>query len=492
MKNSVVSAVVFAGLVSGTSFFTRDAFAYSFANCSTTTWTEVPVRLGPDDLDRDQRPPYYANYANAKDFSWRLLFNPNVNLVGLQINNWNIEMNFDSMALFDRFSTNIFTGFIPSGWTSNSYLTLPTIGAQRAASYFDFSWYTDYSDTYKSPLIDKVRVKCSGNWPTNNTTPALANNKRYEGILIATGDVLYFSTVQKAGQRLIISLDHLSTQVSADFDLFASSNISTPDGANYQWKSDTTSGSESIRIDYPTNDRTIYFAVYSYSGNGHFAIHANAQWLTAPTDLRACTPSFSIPPADQPFLTNLLKEASLRFHSATQGHMWFNSWTFSNEPCTDACHMCLESVDNTECNMHGNGTSCRRVSNVKPCVWKNSGNRSFQILARGVAHEYGHTCFLMADEYQDIYGAPSFCGHSLMSTNPVKDTTGLVNNQFCTSRDHCLDPEVASPQCALLANQWSYIIPHPYIINPPAAGKTPYSTYFVRNQSLRDKITVTY
>lgn len=475
--------------------FSREAQAYNHANCSSSTWTEVPVRLGPEDLDREWGDGNGLKYTNGKDFSWRVWSNPNVNLVGMGVSSWDIESGFDSMIVTDRLGPTVLTGLIANGWYS-SHFTLPAISSQRSGSYLNFQWYTDSSVTKNSPLIDKVRVKCSGDWPTTNSKGLVMPNRRQEGILIDTGDVMYFTSNQPAFHRMIITLDHLSTQVAADFDLYASPIQSMPEFSNAQWSSRTTSGSESIVIEPTLFARNIYWGVHSYSGKGHFAYHVNLQPTGTPSDMTVCTPAgFNISNADKPFFTDFLKESSLRFHSATQGNIWLRSWNVVQSlSCTSNCNLCIELTDNPPdekgkviCDMYGPGQGCTRVIGVRPCVWRNSQGYGLGTIGRAVAHEYGHTCFQLGDEYN--YTSPpskSWCGHSLMSLEVN------VKNQFCTARDHCLNPVRFDAACAIQNSAWDSLLSSPYMVYPPPPNTTPYSTHFVRNQSLRDNIVVTY
>jgi hypothetical protein len=434
--------------------------------------------------------PADANYANYKSFGWRLWFNPNVNLVNVGIQNWDIETNYDYMDIVDRFGTTKLTGNISPGWQS-SHFTLPTIASNRPGSYLDFDWHTDSSVNKSVPLIDKIRVKCSGNYPTTNTKNVLAVNKRHEGILISAGDVIYFTSVQPASRRMVLSLDHLSTQVGADFDLYASTTTTMPNATNHQWASLSSSASESIILEPTGADRVIYWGVRSFSGNGHFAVHVNLQSSSSPSEMTVCTPLFTIPPQDRPFFTELLREATLRFFSATQGNIWFKSWHVNQGLCTNTCNLCLIPNDVTGCLMYGLGTNCKNVEHMAPCVWKNSQGYGLNILGKALAHEYGHTCFSRPDEY-DTGLLKSWCGHSLMGINAVQVTSDYISSQFCTDRDHCKDPTQYNGVCSSQGSIWGTIHSSPYINFSPHPNRTPYSTQFIRNQSLRNKITVSY
>lgn len=117
-------------------------------------------------------------------------------------------------------------------------------------------------------------------------------------------------------------------------------------------------------------------------------------------------------------------------------------------------------------------------------------------LGKAVAHEFDHTCLsMMAFPQWDEYSCAnslSFCGHSMMSQETALDSTGSIANQFCTVLDHCMDPRQANPLCATLQNAWDYADNSSYMNYTPAFARTPYSTHFTRNDTLRDKITVTY
>src|SRR5262249_45731877 len=128
-------------------------------------------------------------------------------------------------------------------------------------------------------------------------------NERQDGLMLATGDVIYTAVTQPAYTRMNITLDVLAGSVSnADFDIFMSTQTAYPDSANWQWKgvhanttNDLTTAGEPVDLGtYGSSSRTVYIAIPSYRGAGHFIIRANvAKTAGGVKNLRICHPGIS-------------------------------------------------------------------------------------------------------------------------------------------------------------------------------------------------------
>lgn len=90
----------------------------------------------------------------------------------------------------------------------------------------DSSVNGDANGGYAPPGFSQLAVQCySDQTTTASNGLALSTNQRYEGLLLATNDVIYAAVTQPTNVAFVISLEGLVP--GTDFDLYASTTTST-------------------------------------------------------------------------------------------------------------------------------------------------------------------------------------------------------------------------------------------------------------------------
>jgi hypothetical protein len=412
--------------------------------------------------------PYYSwdqRYSNNLDYTWQMWFNANVTSVQFVFEQGSPQ-GPDFGPGSPGFETEACCDFlrISGAWTMSlsgnldqdhtvEYTTAPISPSFVLGSvdnYVNIHWKTDYSITYQGWALKGVKVNCgitdAPATPASNVSRLHDNGER-EGVLLGTGDIRYYSTVQEANQYIMFHLKpdtKTSSTNHADYDLYADvypNNTPGPGLAQYASTRGLSYDSQGILQmdeDYilipPTGiTHYVYYSVYAYNEDANFSggyrVYDNT--ITNNINLRVATDFDYRTPTD---FTNLIRQdlwaTTGAIYQTTDGTARIVSWDlWNNEPTCggQGCHIvlstgsCFGSAAYCCCTTGCNFAGARRVVD---CVWQGQSPFSAAIT---LAHELGHCMYNFLDEY-NVSQTGTSCGHSIMA-----DPWQTQNTQdYCT------------------------------------------------------------
>ncbi len=468
------------------------AAQFSYRQCSTGSYTFVPVDIGASEYERktDDR----TQYANLGEYAWPTYFSENVASFVPSVNDFNVEYNYDTLSLWmdtpsGAWNQTTWTGQYSDGFMPQRYY----FGNSRLAVFY---WHTDDRTTRQStPHLDQLAILCRSGAARPVTFP-IAPNHRVEGVLLGTGDVIYFTTYQPADQVLDISVDVLAAEPqSVDFDVYASLSTTFPDASHvdylgYHGNATSTigGGGEAITIPSYPSMRPVYIAVRSYSGKGHFVLHASGRLnaVTALDRTEVCVPASIGSPttySNWRYYVRTLQMASAYVAQMTNGARkptWFHTLrNCSDAHCTNipSCDAVLSAPESGTCGSGGAVRDGRIILSPITC----SNYIDSWLAGRSLAHEWGHQALGLEDEYETIKWSSGdlgpFCGHTLMN-GPRNSHT------LCTALNHCQDPGYsedshrnyrppADYDCSYRNSNWQNLADSGTV--PPGAVPPPYT-----------------
>lgn len=365
-------------------------------------------------------------YANNVDHSWRLFANPNVHTVCFNVADFQVDPSGTDRWVFD--------GANYSGYISTGYSICRGV-AGTVQSGVPMRFVTDSISPAPGMRIEfnGLKVYCSG---THSYAPtALTQSVRHEGILLTTGDTLFF-TIQGGAEDIFVWTTPRDDASSADIDLYVRTG-SMPTKNEYSFRSAGTTSNEAIRITGNTTGQTHYIAVTSHSGQATFGLRFSRAKSNHIIHQRVGT-FFTATPTKLAELRAMIKNNMTKFFGATEGQIaitsatLYNSTTGTGCDCGPAgCHVCIRNTPagspvNTEC--------------VAGLITLNMAEHSD---TQTLAHEWGHCTLALLDEYNvhppggchdDI-----LCGHSMMANIHV--------NNLCTNHNHKLDTSPSGHVC---------------------------------------------
>lgn len=322
-------------------------------------------------------------------------------------------------------------------------------------NHFWTAWTSDYSIAqYKPPKIVGVDVKCAAGASTVATNNSLLTpNTRSDGLLLGTGDTIHLHVSQPAGVGMTLLLDTLSKSAGADFDMYASASDDTPDSSSYAWKSTSGLSNEAIRIPAAGTARTIYIAVRSYAGSGHFRLHPLLHSIVR--NLSVCRVGFPVGGPTGGDLASMrahLRLAAARLVTVTNGNLVIGSYTDGGSPatCTAGCGVCLYHAYHDPLDPLSPTYVASFAPSVSTCGVVHIPRGNWE-LANGVGdsgytgHELVHSCLNQEDEYYlppNYPSTPSFCGHTILSNADANH--GMCSLAHCDTDDDSLTPAVES------------------------------------------------
>jgi hypothetical protein len=471
--------------------------AFPFPTCSTSPAFDppIPVNIGAREFDpKPENPPGGptdgTKYALNTRSSWNLYTNPNVVKIQPYYGFFETEAGFDVLRVIDSTGTLSYSGNLNASTSPVAASTVwqPQLGL-GIINELQLSWTSDVSIANNlPPAFTQVAVQCN-NAVTNPFAPFQINlGDRTQGLLIKTGDVIYFKMSQPANTPMVISLDAKAASAGADFDLFASPTVQLPDGATATWSSTSTDTSEAIDIPVSATPRSIFVAVHSFAGAGQFALHQLVQNPSERMSLAVCPVGFTPSAAQQTTITSFLKQGAMRFLAVTNGNVWLKSFnvTAQTASCTSACSVCLLSGSGTT--SHGSKSpspnGCGQTT-IGGGNWGGGGG-----VAWLYAHESSHSCIGEPDEYEPPpagAATPMVCGHTIMSNHGYA--------RFWCSIAHCEDGQASDPDVCTTsgANDWDIFTAGTHYHWGPnfsALGVTADPTDYFNNQSLQAMTSV--
>ena len=418
-----------------TVLFPRDAkAAFTQATCSSAGHnTVVPVSIGALEYDRQPQgiPATFNNYQYNVDTPLRdLIVNPNVGEI-TAFYNYFVTDGTDAFRVFHAGSPNpyVYTGSLNNTntltWSFTNWIVFRPFNLY---GHLQMKWTTNaLGATFAPPSFGQVNVKCVASQTTTaQNVVGLAANTGLDGLLLTTGDTLYFNALQFANTPMLITVEGLAG--GADLDLYADSANSTPD-STAPWKAASGERNEAVNIPMSATARTIYIGVRSFFGASHFRIHAYSQIASQRMSLRICPLNFTPTATEKTTIKNLFRTASARLLSGSNGNLWVNSFTLNAQvsSCGTTCDVCLDNGNNGMFGGPQTGMLCGQIT-IPRSFWSAAGDGSI-----GIFHEWGHGCYGHADEYK---GGPAgdssqgMCGHSVM--NNLSQTRSFCANSHCS------------------------------------------------------------
>ncbi len=433
----------------------------------------VPIDVGASEFDtkwwtEDQ-------YGHNQEYKWPLLVNSNVSAVAWNYLNFYSEPSFDRLSVQHYSGTQNLSGSLGSGGTN--FLVPMFVPPTNRPRFFNVGWRSDSTILGSSPSLPRfssVFITClPAPNPTESHTPITVND-RWDGILMASGDVIYTSVTQPANTRMYLTLDALAgTPANLDFDLYASTTNPLPDDANHQWRdwlsnttNDLTTAGAALDLGATVGPRTVYIGVRSWRGAGHFLLRANvAKTAYAVTPLNVCHPGVSNIQShpNWPSAKNAIAGALTRLSAATHGNIYhtnvimrYVAGTGGDDFCSGAvpCDWCMTSTAFPDYCGAQEWNGRVRIPNISCMNSEPFEYNDPRGLSLVFAHEELHRLFVLPDEYKDGFG--SWCGHSIMN-GPFNYTYRL-----CKPIDHCYDPAPglippAEMDCSGNSSGWSRI-----------------------------------
>jgi hypothetical protein len=225
-----------------------------------------------------------SNYQNNVDYNWQAWFSGNVTSAAMVFQaaapGFHTEPFFDYLYLSNSNNSTVLSlnGNLDQGNTVG-YASQPVpfnFAIFPNDNYMNLEWKSDYSVNYAGWTIAGFKVRCDRiNQPAGSAANVsrLHNNDQRDGVLLGSGDIRYFSTVQQADRDLLLHLRQDNTPgPHADYDLYASTSAltTTPDPTHYQYrsfrglKSDGTMNEDFIYIPATGVAHYVYFSVHGY------------------------------------------------------------------------------------------------------------------------------------------------------------------------------------------------------------------------------------
>lgn len=360
------------------------------------------------------------SYQANLNHSWKIHANGNIAALELQTSVFNVPA-----PDFVSFSGQNFQGLFAPGtsfWKNVAGVIESGVNMQFVSD--------GNASTVEQFNFDLARVWCGS--PSPPVTPTLTQSLRHEGLLLGTGDTLFFQVVGGADDIFIWT----STSSGADIDLYVRTGA-PPTKNTYTQRSVGTSGNEAVRIQGSSAGQVHYVAVTSFSGAGSFALRFSRAKATEIRHQRIGT-SFSATPAQLATIRSMVQANMLKFFGATEGQIVVASAAVSNMPnglggCTCAGGACDVCITNTV------GVAyCFGHVTLFSAEWDGSAGDDDDTLA----HEWGHCILGFLDEYNNHNGVGAcaahpdeLCGHTVMArleTNNLCGPLGHKKNTFPT------------------------------------------------------------
>lgn len=291
--------------------------------------------------------------------------------------------------------------------------------------------------------ITKFRF-CGGGTPANTVTP-IVTERRYQGVLLATDDVVLMSVLGPAvGKQVNIAL-WPGPSGASNADLYVRC-AAIPTFTTYMKRSTLAFSEEFLSVsnaECPAPS-TIFIGVHSTSGVGGFNLLASRANTSANKTLRIASEGAT--PTELNTIRSTLREAARRLYGASDGQVMIS-------------HIDLVNVLNGS--IAATHASCKAACqaqfgvNCDACFAREAGSSFAEVPGNTVllapawadppitTHEWGHSILGVLDEYVSGSNDPK-CGHSTMAT-PWGCLSFCMDVQYS---NHNLDPFNGAPPVA--------------------------------------------
>ena len=402
-----------------------------------------------------------ANNVNNEKY---IFSSANVKSMSLNFSAFNMEQNYDYAYWGEKDSSYFLsmTGVLPTNTLVPAFVSKDfnqTPGSFRVTSDLNVA-----SEGYN---IDKVRVTCAAGAP-GFVTPQLALGIFHLGVLLGSGDSIFFQIPSVSGQNTNLLLAGANT---TDFDLFARCNA-MPTKTVYTARS--YSGDSNEFLSLPSNscpNGVWYIVVNSFSGAGGFTLIPSRSFESENLTIRSYVQHVADSEVDN--TANVLSLAARRIYATTLGG--------------------IVPVDIKVCGYFNFNCGTTNVTKRYDC------NRSFADALRTpgtpighyalctdgngeiAAHEMGHTILGLPDEYQDVNSVSlARCGHTRMALSWLPS--------LCYSGDHNKDFQPGTTPNSFNISSWDRN-PNSFIPSSMIPSKTP-SVIDLQNHDFNNQIPI--
>jgi len=312
--------------------------AFSQIACPQTT-TPVPYNCsGPGTV-----PPKTVSGGNVSSSTyannWKLFANSNVATIALKVGPSGFTV---PAGDYFGFAGQAFQNTLPPG-TSIQKNVAGTIQSGIAMQFFSDSTEPPGGQIFQ---FDEVTVSCGTS--ITAPTPVLQQSLRHEGLLLGTGDTLFF-TLPGGPEDIFI----WTTGTGGDADLYVRTGA-TPTKNIYNQRSALASTSnEAVRIVGNTSGATHFVAVTSYSGAASFALRFSR---AKPSNIWSQRVGLAFPATSTQLTTirSMVKQNMQKFFGASEGQIVISSATITNNIGDSAgncgncaggpCNVCIKAT----------------------------------------------------------------------------------------------------------------------------------------------------
>ncbi len=355
------------------------------ANCASTPTNPCPHYINWLDHDR-----YFVGNGYIKQF-------------GLRFGTFDLEPNYDTFSFGEAGTTlTQLTGSPTLTWYDT------TVSQSLQATPGRTFLHVDGTVTYRGLTIDQARVCCQSTLADGDV--AMEPAKRYSGVLLGSGDTVYFKVPVSCGA--IEQTWNLwgAPSTASDFDVYVRCNA-RPTPSAWDFVGLSSNAQEHVRAGaYNCScPGTWYVAVHSYSGSGMFHLVTQSHFVAERRTVRAGT-AFSASSLQGALLGNALGEGCKQLFGLTEGAEYIQQIDFyNNADCGNcagsSCDICLHDEDGPT-GVHGLCTT--DPIHLYHNAW---------LEPEDIGHELAHKYFCVDDEY--YYDSEGFsipqCGHSVMA-----------------------------------------------------------------------------
>lgn len=288
----------------------------------------VPVDFSPFDFERDSEcsagcsnGPIFNKYANNIRFDWNLSMESSFYRASFGFAYSNIENNYDFLRFYEGNHLHYnYTG-LNFGYNHINFNSNPNFNKQNDLR---IEWDSDSVVSNETGFkINTVKLWCSPNHTSQNSSSYMRVYQPVDGLLPATGSTLYYRVTWNSDKKHILHLNRRAGD--GDFDVYVKRGYSGtpiyPSSTNYDYRGirGKFSGTDEMiseKVVIPSQSsgyNTLWIAVKSYSGKGHFRMRLNR------IDVEQTYTVFRPASASGINVNELLVAASRAMYAATDG-----------------------------------------------------------------------------------------------------------------------------------------------------------------------------
>lgn len=271
------------------------------------------------------------------------------------------------------------------------------------------------------------------------TAASMVPQRRYSGLLLGTGDVVYLRVPSGTTKTDDNSDTHdtfaLWGRPGADFDLYERCGA-LPTATAWDARGYSSDSQEFLHLssaDCPKGSER-YIAVHSFAGSGWFNIVNHKHYAIEDIDVVTAGADCAVTDSQLNVYADDLTQGFRHFFGANEGARYFRS---------------IQLKSNAGGNIKFYCSSGRPHSSV--CDGGSVSMYSDWHDGRTISHELGHYYNCLRDEYSD--GKGNHCGHSIMASQ-----FNVTQPNYCYASDHNKDPSPLSAGTTSVGAVWTKLI----------------------------------